>query len=391
MIRSGVEVVGSLRWLNVVTKALVAALVTVGLVGPGVAGATPDLRQSPAQPRVVVTKTYDLGDMAFTDSASNTVSELRGVVHYPKRLKGRLPVVVLVHGSWWACTDTRATTWPCDKGRAFPSFRGYDYLGRALARQGLVVVSVSMDAINMTSFDYGDRARLLNRNLAALKHLSRGRGRLVEQLPDLVGRLDMQRVGTMGHSRGGKAVMWQASDHHRDEWPSGVRVRAVLGVAPVKFDEPGRGNRDTLVTRVPVAIVTGGCDGAVAEQGQEYLDDVQGRTHRPAYSVSFPDANHNYYNRRWTPPAHLGEDDSTCAGRELRPGSQRGALTDYATAFYRRFLLDDLGQTPLLLGESCSQGVRSTVRVVRPVRDGREPDTTLGSPASPCSGERAGG
>ena len=326
-------------------------------------------QQAPAEvPAAVTTATYDLGDEAFTDPRSGTVSELRGVVHFPEQLQGPAPVVVQVHGSWWACTARGASTWPCDKGEPFPSYRGYDYLGDYLAGRGFVVVSISMDAINMTSFDYGDRARLLNEHLRLLEELSRGTGPLVGQLSALVGHLDMKRVGTMGHSRGGKGVMWQASDRHRSAWPHGVRVRGVLGVAPVKFDDPEGDNSHTRNTRVPVAVVTSGCDGAVGEQGQEYLDDVVGLTRKPAFSISLTDANHNYYNTQWTPPAPLSEDDSTCPGRELTPKRQQVSLARYAAAFYGRFLQGEPDTAGLLHGDSRLPRVRSQVRVVRPTR-----------------------
>jgi len=315
----------------------------------------------------VVTQVYDLGDLAYTDRRSGTVSEVRGVVHAPAQLDGALPVVVMVHGSWWACTKARASEWPCDKGTPFPSYRGYDYLGDYLASRGFVVVSLSMDGINMTSFDYGDRARLLNHHLMLLEQLSRGTGPLLGQLPNLVGHLDMTRVGTMGHSRGGKGVMWQASDRHRSAWPTGVRIRGVLGVAPVKFDEPGRGKSDTFNTRVPVGVVTSGCDTAVHEGGQEYLDDVVGQTHEPAYSISLTDGNHNFFNTTWTPPGKLTDDDSSCRSRELEPEEQQLALARYADAFYSRFLLGDRASAALLRGDKRLPGVRSEVRHVRPV------------------------
>ena len=70
--------------------------------------------------------------------------------------------------------------------------------------------------------------------------------------------------------------MWQASDKHRGEWPARVRVRAVLGLAPVKFDDPEGDHSDTLITTLPFTVMTGTCDGAVGEAGQQYLDDVAG-------------------------------------------------------------------------------------------------------------------
>jgi len=237
-----------------------------------------------------------------------------------------------------------------------------------LAQHGFVVVSISADGINMTSFDYGDRARLMNKHLRLLRDLSRGRGPLVPELGALAGHLDLGDVGTMGHSRGGKGAMWEASDKHAAEVPSGVRLKAVLALAPVKFDDPEGDNSDTLVTRIPVGVVTGGCDGAVGESGQEYLDDVVGRTHQPAYSLSLTMANHNYYNTAWTPPAPLGDDDSTCPAQEITPAVQQSALATYAVAFYERFLHGNRSYEDVLSGRQGIPGVSSTTREVRPVR-----------------------
>ncbi|MDH6521657.1 hypothetical protein M2163_001352 [Streptomyces sp. SAI-135] len=318
---------------------------------------------------------YDLGDTAFTDPQSGTVSELRAVVHYPRHLTDRLPLIVLAHGSWWACDAQDAATWPCPYGsRPFPSYRGYDYLGAALAARGFVVVSISVDGINQTSFDYGDRARLINEHLRLWRQLAVGgdgplTGRLVDPsgrsvAPDFTGHVDMARVGTLGHSRGGKGVMWQASDKHRDEWPSGVRIRAVLGLAPVKFDDPQGDHSDTLITTLPFTVVTSGCDGAVHEEGQEYLDDAAGLNTTTVYSVSLRDANHNFYNTAWTPPSLFGEDDSTCPDRELAPARQQNALTAYAIAFYRYELYGDRDGLPILTGKRPLPGVTATTRVV---------------------------
>ncbi len=347
-----------------------AVLLGASLTGGSGASAATGAADGHGSAGWAVTEDYDLGDTAFTDPATGTVSEIRAVVHRPSRVRGKLPLVVISHGSWWACTDTDAEAWPCDRGEPFPSHRGYDYLGRALAARGYVVVSLSADGINMTSFDYGDRARLINEHLRLWRELASGRGALARDLPALRGHVDMRRVGTVGHSRGGKGVMWQASDKHRNDVPDGVRMGAVLALAPVKFDDPEGDNSDTLVTRTPVAVVTSGCDGAVHEGGQEYLDDVVGRTTRPAYSVSLRDGNHNYFNTRWTPPAPLGEDDSTCPDRELAPAPQQNALTAYATAFFDKHLRNDAAGEAVLTGERPLPDVVSTTRVVEPVPAG---------------------
>lgn len=336
---------------------MAALVVATGIVGGGAAVAAAR----------TTTVEYDLGDTAFTDPETGTVSEVRAVVHHPAHPRGRLPLIVQAHGSWYACTDPDAQEWPCDKGTPFPGYRGYDYLGTALAERGFIVVSISVDGINMTSFDYGDRARLVNEHLRLWRDLAHGAGPLAHRLPGLAGHVDITRVGTMGHSRGGKGVMWQASDKHRAEWPAGVRVRAVLPLAPVKFDWPDGDHSDTLVTRIPVAVVTSGCDGAVHEAGQEYLDDAEGVTRKPAYSVSLTHGNHNFFNTTWTPPSPLGEDDTTCPDEQISPRRQQDALVAYATAFYERHLNGDTRFDAVLTGARPLPGVASTIRVVAPV------------------------
>ncbi|GHJ36631.1 hypothetical protein Sm713_22400 [Streptomyces sp. TS71-3] len=356
---------------------LVSALPAAGAQASSSAPAHPPAA-APQQAGQVAVTAYDLGDTAFTDPQTGTVSEVRAVVHYPRRLTGRLPLIVMAHGSWFGCDSESATTWPCPAGsHPFPSYRGYDYLGSALAARGFVVASISADGINQTSFDYGDRARLVNEHLRLWQELaSKGGGPLAGRFTDpatgapvapaFAGHVDMARVGTLGHSRGGKGVMWQASDKHRGEWPDGVRVRAVLGLAPVKFDVPEGDHSDTLITSLPFAVVTGGCDGAVREAGQEYLDDVAGQNTATDYSVSLRDANHNYFNTTWTPPFPLSEDDSTCPAQELAPAVQQDALVAYATAFYRYELYGDRAGLPLLTGGRPLPGATSTARVVPP-------------------------
>jgi hypothetical protein len=369
--------------LRTTLTAAAALLLTAGLLAAG--GRAPAAANAPKTDgrwgvEATAAAQYDLGDTAFTDRRSGTVSELRAVVHYPRRLSGRrLPLVVMAHGSWWACDKEDAQTWPCPAGsRPFPSYRGYDYLGQELAARGFVVVSISADGINMTSFDYGDRARLINEHLRLWQRLADGgggplKGRFTDAAtgrpvaPAFTGHVDMRRVGTLGHSRGGKGAMWQASDKHRGEWPTGVRVRAVLGLAPVKFDDPEGDHSDTLITTLPFAVVTSGCDGAVREHGQEYLDDAAGRNTRADFSVSLRNANHNYYNTAWTPPAPLSDDDSTCPDRELTPAHQQDALTAYAVAFYRYELYGDRSALPTLTGHRpLPGGASATTRVLPP-------------------------
>ena len=216
----------------------------------------------------VRTVAYNLGDQVFVDPAVTEYDdagdvvpmELAAVVHYPAQLgRGDHPLIVMEHGSWWTCVDKEkqkpTAQWPCRPGTTvLRSNRGYDYLARDLAAKGFVVVSISANAINahvLGDVGYLARAHLINKHLQLWQQLASGtggrlRGHFVDPAtgervqPRFRGHVDMQRVGTLGHSRGGKGVMWQAADKHRSEWPRGVKVGAVVGLAPVHFTPPGR-------------------------------------------------------------------------------------------------------------------------------------------------------
>jgi len=346
------------------TSALLATLAVVLATAPGQpASAEPPSRSAPG----VSVATYSLGDQVFVDPTVPDLEtevpvpqELTAVVHYPTDLGSKEhPLVMIVHGSWWSCVsearEKPAGGWPCKAGTVpLESYRGYDYLGETLAARGYVVVSISVNAINahvLGDPDYYGRAHQLNQHLSMWQQLAdTGTGPLVGAFrdaatgaavnPAFAGHVDLKRVGTIGHSRGGKGVMWQASDKHRDEWPAGVRVRGVVALAPVYFVPPGEHKGNTLVTKIPFEVITASCDTAVggSSPGREYLRDVKGRNPGARW-VDITGGNHDNFNTRWTPGNIGGYDDSSkpCPGK-IGGRSQRDRTEQLVAAFFRHTL-----------------------------------------------------
>ncbi|MHC3469377.1 alpha/beta hydrolase [Streptomyces sp. 7R007] len=312
---------------------------------------------------------YNLGDEAFTDPPDwDGAAEIRAVVHYPLKAAGRLPVVVLLHGQQLACYSADEAdweSWPCPAGVApYPSYRGYDYLAEALARDGFVVVSPSADGVNHFMGVAPQRAHLLDRHLELLRQLdTTGGGPLAGHFTDprsgrpvrvdFRHRLDLTRVGTMGHSVGGEGVMYQAADAHRGELPAGVRIRGVVAVA-----SPGpSGFYDTLVTRTPLAVVSAGCWSL---GGETYFEEARGRAGARGFRLRVTKGNHNFYNTEWTVgPGPTDGDDTTCpdtAGRPTATQQQNLAVT-YLRAFYAYALKHDRSALPVLTGARAFPGV----------------------------------
>ncbi|HBS87422.1 MAG: hypothetical protein A2W91_13715 [Bacteroidetes bacterium GWF2_38_335] len=320
-------------------------------------------------PYTVLQQDYDLGDLAFDPPTFPDDVEVIGRVYYPSDMSsGPFPVLVFLHGRHETCYDpgnnSSNSSWPCSGGdEMIPSYQGYDYLAQKMASHGYIVISVSANAINATDndvTDYGMRARgeLVQHHLDLWNTYNTVGGGPFGTL--FVGKLDLSRVGTMGHSRGGEGVVEHALLNIEQGSPYGVK--AVLTLAPVDFA------RKTLVN-IPLMNVAPYCDGDVSNlQGIHYYDDTRyldPNDEAPKHSVLMMGANHNYYNTVWTPatfPAGSADDwdyedwmgtdpycsESVSGNGRLDPPTQQAALTAYLCAFFRRYVGEETQFAPIL-------------------------------------------
>lgn len=316
-----------------------------------------------------VTKAYyDFGDLAATLPSFPSATEVRGSVHYPTGLAGGpYPVIFLLHGRHSTCynTSTLATssTWPCPSGRLpIQSYEGYDYFARNMASRGYIVISISCNAINAgdaSLSDYGQNARgeLVQYHMRLWDSIN-----TASHAPfgtTFVGKLDMQNIGTMGHSRGGEGVIMNALLNKSLGSPYGIK--AIITLAPVDFLR-------RAVTGIPLMNVAPYCDGDVSNlSGVRYYDDARyldTMDETPKYSVLMMGADHNFYNTVWTPGSYIagGVDDWTYSGsaseaycgrsaptnKRFDSTKQKAAFNAYGSAFYRIFLGKEYQFEPIL-------------------------------------------
>ena len=305
-------------------------------------------------PLDVTTQEYNFGYTAFTPTNFPGPVELIAEVKAPTDLSGGpYPLIVLLHGRHYTTYQGSAAfmEWPpSGSHQPIPSYQGYDYLGDVLASNGYIVVAISANGINARDnsvFDYGADARgqLVQRHLDIWRDLNAtGTVTGVEGDPRpfgdrFVAKVDMQNIGTMGHSRGGEGVVQNYLYNQSLGSPYGIK--AVFALAPTDF------NRH-LLNGVPFGVQLPYCDGDVWDlQGVHYFDDTRYNVPgdpAPRETVLVLGANHNFYNTVWTPglfPAGTSDDGalSGCPPQDrLDPPSERATGVAYMSAFFRTYV-----------------------------------------------------
>ena len=338
-----------------------------------IVGVVPALGQDPGAPGplAVTREEYNFGDTAFQPSNFPGPVELLASIHYPTALAGPYPVIILMHGRHATCfsgTGGQFLQWPCTNNREpIPSYKGYDYVSDVLASHGYVVVSVSANGVNAVDnsvFDLGAlaRAELIQKHLDILKTFNTTGGAPFGN--KFVGKFDLSKVGTMGHSRGGEGVVRHYVLNNSLGAPYGVK--AVFPLAPVDFNR-------FVVNNAPVNVLLPYCDGDVADlQGVHFYDDARYNVpndQSPKHYELVMGANHNFYNTIWSPGSTTipgatndwlfvpnGQNDSHCgtkAGNQrLTEAQQRGTGLAYMSAFFRAYVGGETQFIPILTGDA---------------------------------------
>jgi hypothetical protein len=280
----------------------------------------------------------DLFPVGHTEYADGPV---RGSVYYPaeddgkdqpfhERLAatGRVPIVVMAHGN---------------HSPADPSYFGYDYFQQSLAKMGIIAVSVDCNALNGAGGGVGnieDRADLIIDSITHFQTLDATPGTLFS------GRIDFDRLGLMGHSRGGDAVVTIPTVIG----PIGVTVRAVLALAPTNF-RYWFGMSTLAPAGYAFSTILPAADGDVVDNNGAQFYDVS--KPGPFTSQVYVHAtNHNFFNRQWA------FDDGVTP--VLSRGSHERILDVYGSALFRGSLLGD-GSERYLLGTQKPTGVQTNM------------------------------
>lgn len=316
---------------------------------------------------------YDFGQLLVDDSevaVYRYTVPVRGSVHFPTD-EATHPLLVFLHGRHTTCSyggveflgpgacPNATVVEPVD------SFRGYDYLASNLASNGYVVLSIDANTINDRDLagDSGAnaRGRLVLHTLDQFASVNATGRSLPDvgaagvtvlprvEVPQLQGRIDVSRVGLMGHSRGGEGVA-RAVSIDGAEGVTQRGIKAVFALAPTDFAR-------WPVAGVAFATLLPYCDGDVYNlQGAWMYDDARRLDPAaPRHQVLAMGANHNFYNTKWTGSDWGTRDDPWCDEEEDGRDSdeeQRAHGLGLMASFFRLYVGGEQALAPLWTGDA---------------------------------------
>lgn len=300
---------------------------------------------------------------------------LNGLVWMPAGA-GPFPLVLVVHGN-----------------HAMGDFSelGYEYLGRHLASRGFITVSIDEDFLNGSWADDWHGSEQLVRAWLLLLHLDQWRTWNDQPGSPFHGMVDMARVALIGHSRGGEAASIAAMLAVRPSapssavapWPAGLRVQAVVGIAP----SDGQYGTPVVLQDVDLLELQGGHDsdvrGWIAVQ-QYARTVVTGKGFKAALWAYR--ANHGQFSTVW------GRSDWPQGGAQLNlapildPAAQQDVAKTAIAAFLEASLHGATAYRGLFQRPMTGHAwLPEDIYLVRSSDGGVEP-LTLADPSKPAEG-----
>ncbi len=293
---------------------------------------------------------------------------LNGRVWYPDG-PGPFPLVLVVHGN--------------HNMREF-SDPGYAWIGELLASRGMIVVSLDMNFINGGIRNENDA-----RGWFFLKHLEQWREWNATEGNPFTGRVDMDRIALIGHSRGGEAVGHAAAFNRLTHYPDdanvrfdfGFGIRAIIAIAPVDGQYQPT-DRLVPVENVDYLVFHGSHDGDVSGfmgiRQYQRVRFTDGRPHLKA-AVFVYRANHGQWNTVWGAHDNGPRSGRILDLRTLMPAEdQRQFGRVYISAFLETALRGDTRYLPLFRDHRVAAGwLPKTMYITRFEEDSYRPIATF--------------
>jgi dienelactone hydrolase len=266
---------------------------------------------------------------------------LNARVWYPEGA-GPFPLALIVHGN---------------HDMAEFSDPGYAYLGELLASRGFILASIDENFLNSGLFNDPPKQQQV-RGWMLLEHLKLWREWNQAAGNPFHGKVDMQRIALMGHSRGGEAAATAALFNRMQYYPENANIRfdygfaiqAVVAIAPAEGQYKPAGQY-RWIQDVSYLTLQGANDADVSEfMGSLQWEHVRYSKPGPWFKAEIYayGANHGQFNTVWG-RTDVGEPLSWFLNlKPLMPGAeQRRISKTYIAAFLEATLRGRREYVPL--------------------------------------------
>lgn len=330
----------------------------IDVVGPYAVSDAIDYKYQPVDASEDIVEDTSSPDLHTTTKLFDEQVDILGVIRYPVLSAGAsapangFPLILFQHGRHSTCSTTgdasgsESSGTDCESEGLVPirSDLGYDYIAETMASHGYVVLSIDVNDINAMDSASNDqgitaRAEVILHHLDIFRDINDSAVSIYamdengNDFSALRGKMDLSRVGLMGHSRGGNGVA-KTITYNQDErfrrtsaFDAPHDIKAVFSLAPTDFNSELPLNT-AWVTLSPY------CDGDVSTLHGVYMyDNVRydsADTLAPQYQITSMGANHNFYNDFWfNDDADLNGGDPYCtigspvSGRYSRADQRR--------------------------------------------------------------------
>ncbi|MFX0199162.1 MAG: hypothetical protein ACFFCW_23815 [Candidatus Hodarchaeota archaeon] len=278
------------------------------------------------------------GGTTYGDTSSGTLSlPLKAEIRYPADTNGQnvpvspseapYPLVLVMHGMH--------TT-------ADPSYLGYNYLLDHLASHGFIAVSIDCNAINAIGGFQDTRGHAVLEHLSLLQSMNTSPGLFQ-------GKIDMTRIGIMGHSRGGEGVV--QAEVYSQSLGLPFNIKAIVALAPTDFS--GTSPNPLILSTAKFLCIYGSNDGDVwggSNPSTQYCSTgfrIYDRATVEKAMVFIYGATHNRFNREWGTEYKV----DTSSTKILSSGQHETLLKGYMTAFMQVHLQNRTEQLDYFNGE----------------------------------------
>jgi dienelactone hydrolase len=268
------------------------ASLVLALVFLAAASAPPPARAQTARIEIYALRTTTLTDQQFLNGIKEgQPATIAGELRLPSRARGRIPAVVLLHGS--GGLSGSHDLWAQELvGMGIAVFLVDSFTGR-----GILSVGADQEALG--------RLAMIIDAYRALELLA----------PD--SRIDSDRIALMGFARGGESALYAGLPRFRKmHGPPGLEFAAYIPFYP---SCNARFRDDENVTTKPVRIHHGLLDNYVLiEPCQAYTDRLHAAGKRHVVLIEYPDAHHAFDNPGFPKPVRAERSQTTagCAMHE---------------------------------------------------------------------------